>query len=400
MPSYRYKAIDAKGGKRSGKLLAQNDLELEQRLGAMGYELVGYTESKVKGPSRLRTKVARKDMIGFISQLEQLLKAGVPLVDGLGDIRDSTEEGGLRNLLVAIVQDIESGTTFSDALAKHPQHFDEVFVTLTKVGEQSGQLSAVFEDIVENLKWQDELISQTKKLTVYPSIVLVAVLGAFTFIMLYLMPQLLPFLQDMGTELPPATKALIATSDFFGKYWYLVFSMPVVFFFLLKGIAARNSAVRYRIDLLKLKIPLLGSILFKLKLARFANYFSLMYRSGITVLDSLALGEKLVGNVVMAGAIEKAKDQISSGIQISDSFYNVELFPRYVVRMVKVGESTGQMDTALENVRYYYNREAREAIEKLEPALVPVMTVFLAGLLLWIMAAVLGPVYDSMSQIG
>jgi type IV pilus assembly protein PilC len=400
MPSYRYKAIDAKGGKRSGKLLAQNDLELEQRLGAMGYELVGYTESKVKGPSRLRTKVARKDMIGFISQLEQLLKAGVPLVDGLGDIRDSTEEGGLRNLLVAIVQDIESGTTFSDALAKHPQHFDEVFVKLTKVGEQSGQLSAVFEDIVENLKWQDELISQTKKLTVYPSIVLVAVLGAFTFIMLYLMPQLLPFLQDMGTELPPATKALIATSDFFGKYWYLVFSMPVVFFFLLKGIAARNSAVRYRIDLLKLKIPLLGSILFKLKLARFANYFSLMYRSGITVLDSLALGEKLVGNVVMAGAIEKAKDQISSGIQISDSFYNVELFPRYVVRMVKVGESTGQMDTALENVRYYYNREAREAIEKLEPALVPVMTVFLAGLLLWIMAAVLGPVYDSMSQIG
>jgi type IV pilus assembly protein PilC len=400
MPSYRYKAIDAKGGKRSGKLLAQNDLELEQRLGAMGYELVGYTESKVKGPSRLRTKVARKDMIGFISQLEQLLKAGVPLVDGLGDIRDSTEEGGLRNLLVAIVQDIESGTTFSDALAKHPQHFDEVFVTLTKVGEQSGQLSAVFEDIVETLKWQEELISQTKKLTVYPSIVLVAVLGAFTFIMLYLMPPLLPFLQDMGTELPPATKALIATSDFFGKYWYLVFSMPVVFFFLLKGIAARNSAVRYRIDLLKLKIPLLGSILFKLKLARFANYFSLMYRSGITVLDSLALGEKLVGNVVMAGAIEKAKDQISSGIQISDSFYNVELFPRYVVRMVKVGESTGQMDTALENVRYYYNREAREAIEKLEPALVPVMTVFLAGLLLWIMAAVLGPVYDSMSQIG
>lgn len=400
MPSYRYKAIDANGGKRTGKLLAQNELELEQRLGAMGYELIRFSETKTRGPGRLKTKVARKDMIGFISQLEQLLKAGVPLVDGLGDIRDSTEEGGLRNLLITVVQDIESGTTFSDALAKHPQHFDEVFVTLTKVGEQSGQLNIVFEDIVENLKWQDELISQTKKLTVYPSIVLVAVLGAFTFIMLYLMPQLLPFLQDMGTELPPATIALIATSDFFGKYWYLVFSMPFVLFFALKSMAAKNSKVRYRIDLVKLKIPLIGAILFKIKLARFANYFSLMYRSGITVLDSLALGEKLVGNVVMADAIERAKDQISSGTQISDSFFNVELFPRYVVRMIKVGESTGQMDVALENVRYYYNREAREAIEKLEPALVPVMTVFLAGLLLWIMAAVLGPVYDSMSQIG
>ena len=192
MPSYRYKAIDASGGKRTGKLLAQNELELEQRLGAMGYELIRFSETKTRGPGRLKTKVARKDMIGFISQLEQLLKAGVPLVAGLGDIRDSTEEGGLRNLLITVVQDIESGTTFSDALAKHPQHFDEVFVTLTKVGEQSGQLNIVFEDIVENLKWQDELISQTKKLTVYPSIVLVAVLGAFTFIMLYLMPQLLP----------------------------------------------------------------------------------------------------------------------------------------------------------------------------------------------------------------
>jgi type IV pilus assembly protein PilC len=216
---------------------------------------------------------------------------------------------------------------------------------------------------------------------------------------MYLMPQLLPFIKNLGSEIPMHTKILIVVSDIFVEYWYLIFSLPVVFVFGLKFLARNNHKVKYYIDGVKLNIWLFGPLMTKIKLARFANYFAMMYSSGITVLDALRISEDMVDNLVLEASINEARASISEGVIISKSFEAVGVFPSMIVRMLKVGEDTGAMDDALLNVSYFYNREVKESIEKIEPAILPVLTILLGGIMMWIMMAVLGPVYDAVAGV-
>ena len=195
------------------------------------------------------------------------------------------------------------------------------------------------------------------------------------------------------------TQILIKVSDIFVEYWYLIFSAPVVIYFGLKMAAKNNHDFKYFLDGLKLKIWIFGPLMTKIKLARFANYFAMMYSSGITVLDALNISEDMVDNLVLEDSINKARNSISDGIMISKSFEAVGVFPSMIVRMLKVGEDTGAMDDALMNVSYFYNREVKESIDKIEPTILPILTVILGGIMMWIMMAVLGPVYDAVSGV-
>lgn len=402
MPTtFKYKAVDKDGKLRSDIIEADNILELEQRLSNMGFDLINYREKKPSVISFERKKggITRKDLINFTFQMEQLTRAGVPIIEGLGDLQDSLPDSRLKDVLAAIIDEIQGGKTFSNALADHPSIFDNVYVTLVRVGEESGRLSEVLLDLAETLKWQDEMISHTKKIMIYPSIVSLVVIAVVTFLMTYLIPQLVPFIKDMGGDIPLHTQALIATSEFLVNFWYLVFGVPVLLFILAKYLSRRNPKFKYRMDNLKLKIWLFGPLLLKIKLARFANYMAMMYSSGITVLDSLKISKDLVDNAVLHDAIENASGYISEGEAISEGFKKVELFPSIIIRMIRIGENTGALDKALLNISYFYNREVRESIEKLEPAISPVLTVILGGVMMWIMLAILGPVYDTISTL-
>jgi len=324
---------------------------------------------------------------------------GVPLIDSLKDIRDSIDYSHFTDVLQTVIDDIEGGKTLSLALAQHPAMFDKVYVTLVRVGEETGQLAEVLKDLADTIRWQDELISQTKKIMIYPAIVSVIVLLVVSFLMMYLMPQLLPFIRNLGTEIPLHTEILIKISDVFVNYWYLIFSFPVVFVLGLKYVARNNYKVKYYLDDLKMKIWIFGPMMTKIKLARFANYFAMMYSAGITVLDALKISEDMVDNLVLEESIKEARSSISEGVIISKSFEAVGVFPSMIVRMLKVGEDTGAMDDALLNVSYFYNREVKESIEKIEPAILPVLTVVLGGIMMWIMMAVLGPVYDAVAGV-
>ena len=321
------------------------------------------------------------------------------MLDSLKDIRDSLDYSHFTDVLQTVIDDIEGGKTLSLALAEHPQIFDRVYVTLVRVGEETGRLSEVLNDLAETLRWQDELASHTKKIMIYPAIVTVVVLSVVAFLMIYLMPQLLPFIKNIGTEVPTHTKVLIAVSNAFVNYWYLIFSLPVIALVSLRLTAKYNESLRFFLDGLKLKIPLFGPLLMRVKLARFANYFAMMYSSGITVLDALRIAEGVMDNLVLEDSVRRARNSISEGVQISESFQSTGVFPSMIVRMLRVGEDTGAMDEALLNVSYFYNREVRESIEKIEPAMMPALTVILGGIMMWIMLAVLGPVYDAVSNI-
>ncbi len=400
MGQYAYKAIDEMGKVVRGRMHASNALELEQQISNLSQDLISFSEQKPRTFKLGRSKLERRDLINMVFQLEQLTKSGVPLLDGLKDLRDTAPEGYFRDVLTSLVESIEGGKTFSESLKAFENDFDTVFVSLIAVGEESGELPKILKDMGSTLKWIDELVSATVKILVYPSIVGVVVLAVTAFLMIYLVPQIIPFVKEMGGEVPFHTLALIAVSEFFVNYWWAIFGSPIIIVIALKKLAKRYYKVRYNLDKLSLNFPLIGAINFKIKVARLANYMALLYSSGITVMRALDICKALMGNLLLEEAIDRVRDNISDGTSISDSFQRAQLFPPLVVRMVKVGENTGQLDESLLNVSYFYNREVEEAIDKIEPAISPILTVVMGTLLGWIMMSVLGPVWDAVGSIG
>ena len=277
--------------------------------------------------------------------------------------------------------------------------FDDVFVSLIRAGEQSGQLSKVLEHIVENLKWQDEQAAHTKKLLMYPAFVGIVVTGVLFFLMIYLVPELMTFITNMGGELPFHTKLLIFISNSFVKYWYLILSIPMLTFALIVVGVRTNPSFKVKVDNWKLRVPVIGPIMNKIILSRFCNYFAIMYSSGITVLDCVRVGEDIAGNAAVAAAIKEAGRDIADGAGISKAFEDSRLFPPLVVRMLRVGENTGGLENALMNVNYFYSRDVKESIERLQTIIEPAMTILMGGLLAWVMLSVLGPIYDIITKV-
>jgi type IV pilus assembly protein PilC len=397
MATFSYKAIDANGKAAMGQIDALNIVDLELRLKRMGLDLV------VGGPTKrggsLGRAIKRPDLIHFCFHLEQLSGAGVPLVEGLTDLRDSIENPRFREVISGLIESIQGGQNLSGALASYPEVFSPVFRSLVKAGEDTGRLPEVLKSITENLKWEDELAAQAKKLVMYPAFVGTVVILVTIFLMIYLVPQMIALIKNMGQTIPAHTRALIFVSDLFVHFWWAIFGLPVIAFFALRYLARTNPGVRHKLDAVKLRLPLVGPILRKIILSRFASIFALMYSSGITILDAIRNAEETAGNAVIREGLETAGQQIAEGKTVTAAFQEVGLFPPLVIRMLRVGESTGALDTALLNVSYFYNREVREEIGRVQVLVEPALTVVMGVLLGWVMLSVLGPIYDTISKI-
>ena len=399
MSIYNYKAVDQVGRPARGQIEAHNEIDLELRLERIGLSLITYRASKKNTAVFSGRKVSMQDLMMFCFQLEQLTSAGVPLLEGLTDLRDSTPNLHFQKVIGAIVSDVEGGKILSLALAEHPAVFSNVFISLVQAGEQTGKLPEVFDNLATTYKWQDELVSQTKRLIAYPAFVLVVVLGAITFLMIYLVPQMVSFLHNMGQELPMQTKILIFISSAFVNYWWLIFSAPVLIAVVAIITIRQSPAARYKFDYLMLHFPITGDILQKIILARFARYFALMYQTGIPILDAVKTCEGIVDNQVVADALTRVHNQINAGDSMSESFRNAGLFPALVVRMIRVGENTGGLDKSLLKISYFYDRDVNDSIDHMLKLIEPALTVILGAILAFIMFSVLGPVYDSFSKL-
>ena len=399
MPAFQYKAIDKLGRPARGKLDATNDVDLELRLRRMGLDLITFRTVRAGTPTFAKGSVTRRDLIAFCFDLEQISRSGIPLIEGLRDLRNGSDNPRFREILSSVLEDIEGGKMMSQGLAAFPQVFTPVFVSLIRAGEQAGRLTEVFESLGNALKWQDELIAQTRKLLMYPSMVLVVVLGVVVFLLVYLVPQVVTLLKTMGLQLPLQTRILIALSNFVVNYWYICLLLPVAAVAAGVAVVRSNPKAQYYFDYIKLRMPVTGGILQKIILARFANFFALMYQSGITILDAIKTSEDIVGNQVIADGLRRAGQQISAGESLSEAFQNLGLFPPLVIRMMRVGENTGALDTALLNINYFYTRDVRESIDKALKLLEPMMTLVLGMILALILFAVLTPIYDMLGKI-
>ena len=270
---------------------------------------------------------------------------------------------------------------------------------MVAAGEKTGNLSMSFIHLGEHLKWTDNLRRKVKKATRYPIVLLVVLSGVITALMMFTVPKMIEFIISQGFEIPIHTKALIAVSHAFADYWYLILGLPVTLVFLLMLLYRINESFAYTVDALTLKMPLIGSVVRKIDMARFTHFFAVMFNSGIDVIESLEAARGVVNNRVLKESITLVINNVSDGNSITSSLRLSQQFPNLVVRMFKVGEDSGNLNEALENINFFYNREVNDAVEGLVGAIQPILTVVMGMLIFWIIAAVFGPLYQSFSKM-
>lgn len=403
MAKFSYRAVNEKGRPVRGVVTAANESDLFQRLNESGLALVDCKQmddkaSKLAHLTAKRVKI--RDLVQLFVHLEQLQKAGVPLLDALADVRDTTDSTRLRDIMGDITSEVSEGSSLSSAISKHPTVFEPIFVSLIASGEETGNLVNSFEQLIKHLKWTDAMNSKVKKATRYPKILLVVVIGVIWMMMTYVVPSVVGFLKDIGQQLPPVTTALIATSEFFSDYFMYILAAMITFYILLKVARGMSEGFRYHTDYLALHSPALGMTIRKIALSRFCQTFAVLFTSGLEILKCLEAAKQTAGNLVIVGALEQVKTQVQEGSPLSAALQGSGEFPSMVVRMVKIGEESGNLTRVLDQVTEFYDKDVNEAVDGMIALIEPTLTVVLGGFILWIAAAVFGPIYDSLGKMG
>ncbi|MDD2872558.1 MAG: type II secretion system F family protein [Azoarcus sp.] len=400
MTLHNYRAIDSGGRSVRGTADAADIDDLEARLQGRGLTLVHGEPTNPRTPSLLfNRRIPRRERIHFCFHLEQLLAAGVPIIESLTDLRDATTHMPMQHIVARLQEDIEGGLTLSEAAARHPGAFDAVFCSLLRVGEQTGTLAPVLRQLADALHREDELAAHARKLAIYPIIVGSVLCAAITVALLFVVPELARLFRSTGQALPLQTRILIGLSNGLAHHGWLI---PVVLVPALGAtrFAIRNSpALQLSVDRLRLRLPVIGTLQHKIALARVASLLSMLYASGIALLDALSTAENASGNLAIRDSLRTASRRITEGHDIASAFELTGLFPQLVTRMLRIGEQTGCLDTALGNVVHFYERDTKETIERLQASAEPVLTLTLGALMLWIVFAVLGPVYEILTHL-
>ncbi len=406
MPQYTYTAIDDDGKPVDGTLKAENEDELATNLSQMGYYLLTATAAKQRKKAKKWTKrgfyfgnVNQREIITFTHHLSTVLGAGIPILQGLEDLVEQTEDARFKGILSEIRDDVQGGSNLSDSMARHPEAFSELYVNLLRAGETSGEVDRVLAEIARFLEWQEEITANVKQITIYPAVVFGAIVLLVGYLFAFVFPTFTRILTQLNVPLPLPTLIVIAISDFMKNYWWL----------LLIGIAGVITAIKvilrfpwgkYAFDRFKLGIPIFGTLIRKIALSRFAHFMALLYSAGVDILESLAVVEKVVGNEVIARVIRDAREQVKAGHRLSEPLRASKQFPPMVVRMVEIGEISGQLDKTLLKVSDFYDREIPQTVKKVFAAFEPIMIVFLAGIVLLVAVSMYLPLYSSLGSLG
>lgn len=398
MPVYKYVTLNESGHKVRGQITAANELDLEERLSSIGLDLISYKEVKQAKQSFLGS-VTLQDLIVICIHLEQLERAGVPILDAIADLRDTAESIPLKNLMSDIYESVKAGSMLSAAFAEHPKVFNDVFVGLVAAGEKTGNLHEIFFHLARHLKWVNNIKRKIKKAIYYPLFLLFLMSGIVALMMLFVIPKLSSFLTAQDFDLPVYTTSLIATSNAFVEYWYIIFSTPVAIFFFIRLLAKTSDTFAYNLDAFKLMIPYLGNTILKIELARFCHFFSVTFKSGIGILECLDVTIKVAKNKILRENISMVKRSVSEGNSLTASLSISNRFPNLVIRMFKVGEESGNLDSTLENINFFYDREVEDSVNNMVGVIQPMLTIIMGGIMMWVSLAVFGPLYNSFSNM-
>lgn len=402
MEKFKYRAIDNAGRQIRGVLSAANEQDLFAQLQSAGLELITCSEASKKGGLSLfkkGKKVSIGELIQFFMNLRQMQAAGIPLLDCIADIRDTADNDRFRDVLSEVYRELSEGSSFSEAMASHPKVFTNLHISLISSGEENGDIQTACEQLVVYLKWTDSMMSMVRKATRYPIMLLLAVILTVIVMMAVVVPQIVGFISTLDMELPFATRSLMATSDFFVAYWIHVaitlVSIVVISIFSVKT----SDTVAYKFDALLLRLPLMGDLIRKINIARFSQTFGSLFKGGIDVISSLQAASNTTTNLVISRALNNVEGFVKQGDPLSEALNKSGEFPSMVIRMVRVGEETGNLTDVLDQVSEFYTNYVDEEVQKVISMIEPILTAILGGMILWIAVGVFGPIYSSFENL-
>ena len=348
------------------------------------------------------TRVKQDQLVAFTRQLSAMVSAGVPLLRSLTSIQKHAEDKALQKILTDVVKDVEGGMPLGDALAKHPDTFNDIYVNMVRAGETAGILDEILKRLAGQLEKASAMRKKIKSAMTYPMVLLGITVLAFFGLMLFVVPQIGKIIGDLGgpdAKLPGLTVAMLGISSFIVNFWYIVFPVLIGAIVAVVMYVRKSPKGRRQFDTLALKVPAVSTIVRKVCVARFARTFSALMGAGVAVLEALDVTSRAVGNTLFQEALQQAAIEVKNGKSLSSVIEKNELFPSIVSQMLAVGEETGQTDTVLIKVADFYEEEVDLAIDGISSIIEPVMIVVMGGMVGLIAASVMMPIAGLSSQI-
>lgn len=404
MPTFTYTARD-----RTGKVVTATMEATSQRDVASALRDKGMFVSKIEAPKTglqadikmpaFLDRVGLRDVMVFSRQFATVINAGLPVVQSLSILSRQAEKQKMKRTLTKVREDVETGQPLSDSLAKHPSIFNSLYIYLVRAGEVSGNLDGILERVAAYFEKQAALRGKIRAAMTYPAVVLVIAIAVTYFLLTGIVPQFGTILTGLGGELPLLTRILMGISDYLQNYWWLNLII-VVGLVVGVGLYYRTNSGRHVIDRLLLRVPVFGPLIQKSSIASFASTFGLLLRSGVNIVESIDITKGTAGNVIIEDILVETKNAVQRGEQVSVTLSKYPtIYPPLVSSMIAIGEETGSVDSMLEKIANFYDREVDEAVAQLTAALEPMLIVFLGGVVGFIVAGMFLPMFAIIGQL-
>jgi type IV pilus assembly protein PilC len=408
MPVFNFQAIDREGKAFSGQMPAVSEVALEQKLSETGIWLIdarmqaSKVEDQAKGSKRgwFDKGVTRRQIIDFCTLMTFQCKVGVPLLQALDVARQDCENPYFAKVLGGMQKNIEAGMLSYEAMERYPQVFTPHFISVIRAGETSGKLPEAFHDLREYLEWVDRVLAEVRQASLYPAITATVVSGFVIGLFIFVIPRFAELLNSVNAKLPLLTEMVFGLSDLLKGSWYIwLLVLPVL---IISTLVARRYSrkVERAIDRAKLSMPVFGPLNTMLAISRFTHNLAILYGSGIPIINALELCRGLTGSILVEEAVVAVSESVKSGATLSEAIRKHAIFPPLLVRMVVMGETTGNLDRALQNVSDYYNEIIPRRIKKIVTIIEPAMTLFLIGLVGMVALSIYLPILSLMGTIG
>lgn len=399
MKRFNYKAKEKKSGKLiKGTIQAENEQAAGHLLIEQGYVPESVTEEGA-GLEGLINRVTTKDRITFTRQLATLIGAGLPLAASLRTVAEQTQSKKMKTIIEEILSNVEAGKTLYESFAKYPDTFNGVYLALIKAGEASGTLDLALQRLANQEEKDAAMLSKIRGALVYPGIILVVIIAVLAFMMIMVVPQVQGLYSDMNKELPDLTKILVAISNFFGQFWWLVALVVVGVIGACWYAVKRTPAGRKAMDSFKLHVPVFGGLFRKLYVSRFARTAEMMLSTGVPMLDSIQIAIDATSNVVVEEEYSKSLDVIKGGKPLSEALKDRNYMLPLVHQMASIGEESGKIDEMLGKAASVYETELDEQINNISTMIEPILMVIMAGLIGVVIGGTLLPIYSLVNSV-
>jgi type IV pilus assembly protein PilC len=400
MPSYEWKGRDREGNPQTGVLIGDSK---DAVIAALRRQQIVVTTVKEKGKEIALPKfgggIKSKDIAVFTRQFSVMIDAGLPLVQCLDILGQQQDNKAFQKVILQIRQDVEAGSSLAEAMRKHPQAFDDLYVNMVAAGEAGGILDTILQRLASYIEKAVKLKSQVRSALVYPVAVITIAIIVVYIILWKVIPVFATLFEGLGTQLPFLTQVIVNISRFIGNFWWLILLVVIGIVFAIRQYYQTEGG-RYQIDKLLLRTPVIGQLLRKIAVARFCRTLATLLSSGVAILESLDITARTAGNAVLEESILKVRKEVEEGKSLAEPLARTEQFPPMVCQMIGVGEQTGAMDTMLSKIADFYEDEVDAAIEGMMALLEPVMIAFLGVVIGIIVVAMYLPMFSLISQIG